>query len=193
MGRYLSIGILGFAAALSASLLPQLIAFAVALLSNFSPILDNTRGQLSLVLLLVICWSLRANLLDGLIWALVGGLMLDLLSILPLGATSAALMLIVFAINSVAQQLFRLRILFLLAITPVATLFLTVYSYLGLALLGNFYDIPSVIRLVLIPTMIYNLVAVLPVYAFVRWLQRRLEGELQAAPQSLTQGAETRV
>jgi len=192
MGRYLSIGILGLAAALSASLLPQLIAFFVALLGNFSPLLNNTRGQLSLVLLLVMCWSLHSSLLDSLLWALVGGLLLDLLSILPPGATSAALILIAFALNSAAQQLFRLRLLLLLASTPLATLFLLTYSYAALFLLGYSYDALAVIRLVFIPTLLYNFLAVLPVYALVRWLQRRLESGLQIAPEGLAPGAEAR-
>lgn len=190
MGRYLSIVVLGLAAALSASFLPQFIAFAVALLSNFTPILNNSRGQLSLVMLLVICWSLRSSLAEGFVWALVGGIMLDLLSTLPIGASSAALVLIVFAINSVARQLLRLRILFLLAVTTLATVFMTAYTIAALFLLGNSYDIPSLTRLMLLPTLFYNLAAVLPLYALVRMAQRRLEGGLQIAPHSLTLGTE---
>ena len=190
MGRYLSIAILGLAAALSASFMPQFIAFVVALLSNVSPVLNNTRGQLSLVMLLVICWSVRSSLAEGFVWALVGGIMLDLLSILPVGATSAALVLIVFIVNGVAQQLLRLRTLFLLAITAFATVFMTAYSAFMLFILGNSYDIPALVRLVLIPTIIYNLIAVLPIYAIVRLVQRRLEGGLQIAPHSLTLGTE---
>ena len=188
MGRYLSIGILGLAAALSASFMPQFIAFVLALLSNITPVVNNSRGQPSLVLLLVICWSLRSSLADGFLWALVGGIMLDLLSMLPLGASSAALVIVVFVVNGVAQQLFRLRIIFLLVVTALATIFMTSYNFFALILLGNSYDIPSLVRLILIPTMIYNLIAVLPVYAFVRLLQRRLEGGLQIAPHSLTLG-----
>ena len=172
MGRYLSIGILGLAAALSASFMPQFIAFVLALLSNITPVVNNSRGQPSLVLLLVICWSLRSSLADGFLWALVGGIMLDLLSMLPLGASSAALVIVVFVVNGVAQQLFRLRIIFLLVVTALATIFMTSYNFFALILLGNSYDIPSLVRLILIPTMIYNLIAVLPVYAFVRLLQR---------------------
>ena len=51
MGRYLSIPVLGLAAAISASILPQLVAFAVGVTSNFTPFLVNTRGNLSLVML----------------------------------------------------------------------------------------------------------------------------------------------
>ena len=190
MGRYLSVGVLGLAAALSASFIPQFIAFVVALLSNFTPILNNSRGHPSLVMLLVICWSLRSSLADGFVWALVGGILLDLLSILPIGTSSAALVLIVFVVNGAAQQLLRLRILFLLAITALATVFMTSYTIVALLLLGNSYDVPSLIRLMLLPTMFYNLIAVLPLYAFVRMAQRRLEGGLQLAPHSLTLGTE---
>ena len=190
MGRYLSIGVLGVAAALSASFLPHFIAFVVALLSIFTPILNSSRGQLSLVMLLVICWSARSSLADGFVWALVGGIMLDLFSILPIGTSSAALVLIVFVVNGLAQQLMRLRILFLLAITAIATAFMSAYTLAALVLLGNSYDIAALIRYMLLPTMIYNLVAVLPLYALVRMAQRRLEGGLQIAPHSLTLGTE---
>lgn len=190
MSRYLSIIVLGLAAALSASFIPQLMAFVVALAGNFSPALNETRGQPSLVLLLVICWSLRSSLADGLVWALVGGLMLDLLSILPIGTTSAALVLLAFAVNGVAAQLLRLRLLFLLASAAAATVFMTAWTVGALALLGHAYDIPSLIRLTLMPTMIYNLIAVLPLYALVRLAQRRLEGGLPIAPQFSSLGAE---
>lgn len=191
MGRYLSIAILGLAAALSASFVPQFIAFVEALLSSVTPIQINSRGQPSLVMLLVICWSVRSSLGDGFLWALVGGIMLDLLSILPIGTTSAALVLIVFVVNGVARQLLRMRILFLLAMTIFATVFIAAFTVIALFLLGNTYDIPSLILLVLLPTMIYNLIAVLPMYAIVRFLQRRLEGGLQIAPHSLTLGSDT--
>lgn len=190
MGRYLSIGVLGLAAALSASFIPQFIAFASALFSNFTPILGGSRGQLSLVMLLVICWSLRSSLADAFVWALVGGIMLDLLSILPIGTSSAALVMIVFVVNGVGRQLLRLRILILLTITAFATVFMTAYTLIALVLLGNSYDISTLARFMLLPTMIYNLVSVLPIYALVRIAQRRLEGGLQIAPLSLSLGTE---
>ncbi|MYD10201.1 MAG: rod shape-determining protein MreD [Chloroflexi bacterium] len=189
MGRYLSIFILGVSAALSASIIPHAIAFVVSLLGNLLPGLEQTRGQLNLVMLFVLCWSVRAELAESLIWALVGGLAVDLLSILPLGTTSVVFILFAFFVNSVARQLFRVRLLFLVAVTPPATIVLTLYTLFALALTGLSYDLPSFLRLVLIPTAIYNLVAVVPVYAVVRLLQRRLEGGLQIAPQSLAPGS----
>ncbi|MCE2470804.1 MAG: rod shape-determining protein MreD [Anaerolineae bacterium] len=188
MGRYLSIVVLGLSAALSASIIPHAITFLVSLVGNFIPMLEQTRGQLNLVMLFVLCWSVRAEVTESLIWALVGGLALDSLSILPLGATSAVLILFAFFVNSVARQLFRVRILFLAAVTPIATIVLTLYTMFALALTGLNYDFFTVLRLFLIPSILYNLAAVIPVYAVVRLIQRRLEGGLQIAPQSLAPG-----
>ncbi len=192
MGRYLSLPLLGISAALTASVIPQVIGFAVALQGDLLPFLADTRGQLSLVLLFVLCWSIRAAPSESLIWAMVGGIMLDLLSVLPLGASAFALALLAFITNGVARQLFRVRVLFLLLITPIATIVITFNSLAWLALLGHTYDIPALARSLLLPTILYNLLAVLPVYALVRLVQRRLEGGLQSAAQILATGADTR-
>ncbi|MCY3779684.1 MAG: rod shape-determining protein MreD [Chloroflexi bacterium] len=192
MGRYLSIPILGLAAALTAGIVPHVIEFLIALLSAITPVLNNTRGQLNLVMLFVICWSIRAELSESLVWAFVGGVALDLLSILPIGTTSIALIFIAFAVNGVARQLFRIRLIFLIVVTPIATVLLTAYALFALAILGYAYGVPDVTRLVLIPTILFNLLAVIPVYMVVRLIQLRLEGGLQIAPQSLIQGSTAR-
>ncbi len=191
MGRYLSVPILVLAAALSASILPQLVGFGVGLLGNISPILNNTRGQINLVMLLVLAWSIRADLLSGFVWALVGGILLDLYSAIPIGTSSAALMIIVYAANGAAQQLYRMRIVTLMAMTLLATLFFQVYTYFALLLLGLSYDILLVIRLVFIPTIIYNLVGALPTYAIVRLIQRRLRVNAPSASTNLSREADT--
>ena len=186
MGRYLSILVLGVAAALSASLLPQALIFVMELGSPVVPLLADTRGQLSLVMLLVLCWSLQASMTEGFVWAFVGGIALDLLSVLPLGTSSAALLIMVYGINRLSEQLLRARIVLLLAMAAFATLFMTAYTYAALYLLGYTYDLWAVGRFVLLPTLLYNLAAVLPLYAIVRFFQRRLQGGLQVAPQSLS-------
>ncbi len=185
MARYLAILVLGLAAALSASVLPQALALFVELAGAYFPPLADTRGQLSLVMLLVLCWSLQSSLAEGFVWAFIGGITLDLLSVLPLGTSSAALLTMVYAVNRMSQQLLRARFILLLVMAAVATLFMTAYTYAALFLLGYTYDLWAVARSMLLPTLLYNVAAVLPLYAIVRIFQRRLEGGLQIAPQSL--------
>ena len=188
MGRYLSIVVLALAAALSASVVPHALAWIAALGGEALPLLADSRGQLSLVMLLVLCWSLRAPLGESLVWAFAGGIVLDLLSALPLGATSAALLIIAFAANSVSQQMLRARIPMLLVMTALATIFLNAYSYAALFLMGYNYDPLSVARIILLPTLLYNVAAALPIYALVRAAQRRLQRDL---PVTLLGNAQT--
>ena len=171
--------------------MPHLISFAVALLSDLTPILENTRGQLNLGLLLVITWAIRASLTESLIWAFVGGIFIDLLSILPLGTSSFALILIAFAVSAVSHQLYRVRLIALLLMTILATVFFQLFTYQMLALLGHSYHLPSLIRLVMLPTVVYHLVMVLPVAGLARLMQRRLESGLRRAPNVLPGAGES--
>lgn len=191
MGRYLSILVLGLSAALTASIVPHFVDFFLALVSSITPVLNNTRGQINLVLLFVLCWSVHADLAESLIWALVGGIALDLQSILPVGTTSVPLVLMAYTVNGIAQQLFHVRLIFLIVATPIATSLLSVYSLFALAMIGNVYDLMLVGWLVIVPSVILNLLAVVPVYGTVRLMQRRLEGGLQITPQSLSAGSAT--
>lgn len=159
-------------------------------MGNVTPVLNNTRGQLSLVMLLVLAWSIRSDLASGFVWALVGGILLDLYSILPIGTSSAALMIIVYVANGAVQQLYRVRVVTLLTLTFLATLFFQVYTYCALILWGLSYDVLMVIRLVLIPTIVYNLAGILPIYALVRLLQRRLRASDPSASANISLGTD---
>ena len=192
MGRYLSILILGVAAALSTAILPQLLALAVSLLGNVTPALNNTRGQINLVMLVALAWSVRAELSSAFIWAFIGGILIDLFSILPLGTSSAALLIIAYIANGVARQVYRVRVFTILAMTVLATVFLFAYTFAALLLLGNEYDLLTQMRLVLMPTLLYNLIVCVPVYGMIRVVQRRVWTGRSETTGSLTRAAGAR-
>lgn len=186
MGRYLSILILGVAAAISTTILPQILALGVNLLGNLTPVLNNTRGQINLVMLVVLAWSIRADLSSAFVWAFVGGILIDLFSILPLGTSSAALLIIAYFVNGVARQIYRVRIFTIVAMALLASIFLYAFSFVALLLLGNHYDLPMQMRLVVIPTLLYNIVVAVPVYAIVRLVQRRVWAGRSGSTSALT-------
>ena len=190
MGRYLSLLILAIAAVLSTSIVPRALDFMVALLGNLTPVLENTRGQINLVMLVVLAWSIRAELSSAFVWAFVGGVLIDLYSILPLGTTSAALMIIVYLANGFARQIYRIRVVTVVTMAALATVFMYSYTLIAVMLSGNNYDILMQIRLVLIPTILYNLAAAVPVYALVRVLQRRVWAGGSTGARPLTRAAQ---
>ena len=109
-----------------------------------------------------------------LFWAVIGGILQDLLSQAPLGTSSLSLVIIAFVANSVRRQVYSVNIVMLLGLVLVGTILFQVTSLLILALFGMPYGLIEMIRNVLIPTLFYNLLLIFPVYFIVRWIQRRL-------------------
>lgn len=159
MGYYLSLPVLALAAALQSTLIPQL------------RIAD---GQPDLVLLLVLSWSFRARLEEGLTWAFIGGLLQDLLSLTPLGTSSLTLIVISYSAHTIGQQLYSLNPLAIIILGMFSTLAKYSVSVLLFVLIGLRPDLLSSIRYVLMPTLLYNLLLLLPIYGLVRFIQVRL-------------------
>lgn len=161
MGYYLSIPILVIAAAIQSTILPQ---FRI----------DN--GQPDLIFLLVVAWAVHASLQEGIVWAFVGGMLQDLLSITPLGTSVIGMLLAVFALNALRHQLYRVGIIMITGVTLFGTVLQEAITLLILQFIGFGTDIVAAIGNLLLPTLFYNLVLILPVFFIVRRIQKRLPG-----------------
>lgn len=168
MGNFLSLPILALAAALQASVVPQLSVLG---------------GRIDLVFLLVISWALNAPLEQGVTWAFVGGIVKDLLSAAPLGTTTFGLLIVVFAIYALRQQLYNVGIFTLIWVTVLGTLFQQIVILIILFISGfqpanadrlGYGVVFQEITYTVLPTVFYNLVLILPVYWLVRHIQRRV-------------------
>jgi rod shape-determining protein MreD len=158
MGSFLSIPILVLAAAMQATLAPQ-----IQLLG----------GRPDLVLLLVLSWAVNAGLDESIIWAFVGGIAQDLLSASPTGTSTLGMIPVVFIIGSLTRQLYNIGFVMLIGLVIAGTIFKTLIEIVVLLLAG--YQVGLVeIGYVLFPTILYNLVFIWPIYWFVRRVQRRL-------------------
>ena len=153
--------------------LPALL-LAALLQVTFMPQIRILGGAPDLVFLLVIAWSIRANLDSGVVWAFVGGVLIDLLSSAPTGATSLALIPIVFAVNQVERQFYGIRFLVVISAVLLGTIFVHVVVGLVVAAAGFQTLSADNFTFVVLPTMAYNLVFIGPVYWLVRRIQRRV-------------------
>jgi rod shape-determining protein MreD len=159
MGNYLSVLILGLAAAVQSTFVPQ-----IRLLG----------GGPDLVFLIVVTWSVSARLEDTVLWALVGGILQNLLSAAPLGTASMGMILVLFALDAVRRQVYRVGIPLLILIIIFGSLVYQLVVMLILSLTGFEIRFLDSLRYVVLPTIAYNLVFVWPVYWFVWRVQRRL-------------------
>jgi len=158
MGGYLSLPILVLAIALQTTAVPQVRLWD---------------GGPDLVFLCVLAWSVHAPLEESVAWALVGGIMQDLMSVAPVGMSSIGLIVIVFAVNRLARQVHGVGVILLLGLAVAGSFFQQMVVWVLFAVLGFNVDLLDDFGFVIIPTIIYNLALILPVYVVLRFVQRR--------------------
>ncbi len=160
MGIYLSIPVLALAAVLQTSVIPQLRVQG---------------GAPDLIFLIVLSWGVRSELVSGLAWAFVGGIFQDVLSAAPTGTSALGMVLLIFAIGGMGEQLYRIGVLLLIGLVVLGTLLKQVMILLVLLLAG--YQLAPIqdFTTVVLPTLVYNLVLIWPVYWFMRWFKRRFD------------------
>lgn len=115
---------------------------------------------------------------DGFAWALGGGLMLDLMSSVPLGLTSLSLLVG----NAVATVLDRAPIPSRLFRATTWVAIVTVVSHgiilIGLSISGRNVDVGYATTAVILPLMLLNPVLAIPTYVILSSIQGRLRRQL---------------
>ncbi len=129
-------------------------------------------GQPDLVFLLVLSWAINGRLEQSVTWAFVGGIAQDLLSAAPTGASVLGMILLVFGIERIKQQVYRIGFVLMIGLVIAGTIlqklvFMLVAGFSGFTIypLENF-------TYVILPTIAYNLVFIGPIY----WVIRRIQG-----------------
>lgn len=143
--------------------LPILLA-AVILQSTVMPEFQIRSGRADLIFTLILSWTLLAGMEQGIVWALVGGILQDLVSGMPLGTSALVLTVIMFAVATITGQIGRSNIL----IPPLVAAGSTAVYHLLLMILYSVLGRPSPMGYsllnVTLPTVLLNTILILPVY-----------------------------
>ncbi len=157
MKPFLFIPLLGVLALLQSTLLPLMTILGV---------------QPDLVLLAVMSWTLLRGLVEGLVWAFVGGLWLDLLSGGPFGLSALTLVLVVFLLSLLEANLFREHIVLVMMIAVGAGLLHGALYLLLLRLGGHPAATLAALWRIVIPAALYTSLLAPVVFPPLRWLHR---------------------
>jgi rod shape-determining protein MreD len=125
-------------------------------------------GSVNLVLLLTLSWTLAGDWNGGMVWGLLGGLFLDLLSGGPLGIQSLALVTTAYVASLTEGQLWRSHVLLPLAAALFGSLAFQLLTLAGLAASGIVVDAAAALTGVVLPATLLNTLFVLPIYEIVR-------------------------
>lgn len=127
-----------------------------------------------LVLLIVLAWGLLRGPHEGLVWGLLGGLSLDLLSVVPFGANALALVLVGYGLGlSSRGGLHPPTLLVALASVPLATLAYDVVLMAVLQAAGWPIDWGLALWQTVLPAAVLNSLFMGPIYGALRSAGRR--------------------
>lgn len=158
---------------MSSSLSIPILILAAVLQTTVVPALMRAfNGEPDLIFLIVLSWSVKAPFEQALLWAFVGGISADLLSAAPTGTTVVGLALTVAMVSVLREQVVRVSLLWLIPLAVLGTVLHKTAYVIILALVGSGPPIAASLLAVGIPTLAYNMVALLPVYFLVRLAQR---------------------
>lgn len=160
-----------------------ILILAAALQVTVLPQISILGGRPDLVFLVTVSWALNTTLEQGVLWAFVGGLCKDLLSAAPLGSSIPGVLIIVFMIHALRQQIYSVGLFTLIWVSVLGTAFQQVSIILILYAVGfqpafasqlGYGVLGEQIGYFILPTVAYNLFAIVPVYWTVRQVQRRI-------------------
>ncbi len=150
-------------------LLAALVAVAALIHVTWLPRLP-VRPDLMLVL--VVAWSLLRGMEEGLLWAFVGGVLLDLLSAGPFGAFTIGLLIAALIGGIVYRTVFTSGFFWPTA-TMIATTLLFHPIYLA-ALNADGFAVPwSAVSQTIVPVLVWNVVLLLLLLKPLAWLHRQ--------------------
>jgi rod shape-determining protein MreD len=141
--------------------------------SSLAPSLTAAGLHPDLVLVAVISWTLLRGAREGLLWAVIGGLSLDLLSSGPFGASIVALVLTGWLARLGFGRMFGGYLVLPLTLTfPLSMVYYLTYALL-LNVLGRPVAWLPALTYVILPASLFNIAAMLLLFPLLRLLHRR--------------------
>jgi rod shape-determining protein MreD len=120
-------------------------------------------GAPDLILLAVVAWALTGRARQSMALGLIGGVLLDLLSGTPLGASAIGLILVAYLVSLSEGRFWEVHFLMPLAAVLGASLIYHAAALIVLVLLGRTPDWTYAFTRVVLPSTFLNLLLVLPV------------------------------
>ena len=127
-------------------------------------------GALSpnLMLMVVVSWALVVELQEGLAWAVIGGILRDLLSVAPTGSSALAFVLIVIVIDMFIPKLGWRNVVIPPVAVGAATFFYDIVLFILLQLVGysrpffyglSYASLPGAVENVILMVFVFRAVA----------------------------------
>ena len=150
MATLIAIPVLGILAILQAALVSRL------------PLLHGTADVL---LLMIVAWALHKRVDTAWQWCIIGGLMMNIISAVPLGVPLIGYSLSTALALALRRRVWQVPLLAMFLVTFLGTLTTQGITLLALRVTGSPIPIPEALNLVILPAILLNLLFAVPAYA----------------------------
>jgi rod shape-determining protein MreD len=131
-------------------------------------------GRADVILVAVVCWAMAGRGEDAMVWALIGGLLLDLFSALPFGSTAIVLILLAYLVSFLRTGFWEANLLLPLGVVLAASIAFHGWGIGTMLVLGRAVDLSQAVVRVVVPSTLLNLALALPATQLVASLNRAL-------------------
>jgi rod shape-determining protein MreD len=157
-------------------LMPVLALFQTSLMTHIA-----VNGAIpGIILLAVVDWGILRGPDQGMLWAFIGGLGLDLFSSWPFGTSTVALVIVASLVSLGGGTFIRTHSLLPPAAVFAATILYYLIAFFILESVHHPVDWLEALRGAVFPIAVYNAVLNIPVF----WLLRRLEAHVYPLPRA---------
>lgn len=155
---------------------PYLLFFALGLIAlaqvSLIPALGISPVPPDPMLVVVVAWGVLRGARSAMIWALIGGLFLDLLSSGPFGGYTLGLLAAAGIAGFGSGTIYRSHLILALVMVAVATVAQDLIQLALLWINQQPISLPDALSRLILPEILYNIVLMLFVFPVLSWVSR---------------------
>ena len=134
-------------------------------------------GTTDLVLVALVAWALQEKVKQPWQWSMIGGIIMTILSGLPIGVYLVAYLGAVFIAAFIRRRIWKVPFLGMLTAIFIGTMLSQVISWLSRWFTGVLIPIDQALVFVMLPSILLNLLVAVPAYFMLKDLATRLYPE----------------
>jgi cell shape-determining protein MreD len=149
-----------------------LLFLVVFVQSAIVPVFSLLAGYADLLLVLLAAWALQEGVDTAYQWALLGGLMISMISRLPWFIYLGGYLAVVLFARLLQERVWQVPLLAMFTVTFLGTVFMHLLTFIYLGLFGRDLSISDAMGLVTLPSVLLNLLVAIPMFGIMRDLAR---------------------
>jgi hypothetical protein len=145
-----------------------LLGFTVVVQTAIISRMPLLQGTVDLVLLVLMAWALQEKANIWWQWSLIGGILVSYVSAMPSITLLVGYLIATAIARALQAQVWKTPILAMYATTFIGSILIHGLSIGALLFTGNLLQLQESIQLVLVPSLLLNMLAALPVYIVIK-------------------------